>query len=240
MAVQNFNFNDAPDYSLNSGLIKEMIDMYGVNVKFIVTKKMNKDTVVFGDWSHMMSDPTRIYEMFVLPEESSDWVQGDYSFSEFGFLNFETVDVFVHRENLENIPDIDTLAISHLMVFPNGKVMEVTNQELTEPGVNNLFTYRNAKSAFKLSLKPYEFKLIEELNNTDISTEKDVNGNIIPNDTLDKYFDELTDVYNEQEQELEVKPLVDKVTDDPNTENDIYKKSSIIDDSEKAPWEKED
>ena len=58
----NFNTNSTPDYSLNSGMIKEMISLYGVLTKFLVTEKINKDETVFGDYSHMKTDEDEVYD----------------------------------------------------------------------------------------------------------------------------------------------------------------------------------
>ena len=36
----NFNFHQKPDYSLNTGLIDELIRLYGTPVRFLVTEKL--------------------------------------------------------------------------------------------------------------------------------------------------------------------------------------------------------
>ena len=45
----NYNFNDAPDYDLNASLIDEVINLYGVLVKFLKVQHINTDDIVFKD-----------------------------------------------------------------------------------------------------------------------------------------------------------------------------------------------
>ena len=65
----NLNFSNQPEYDLNKSLIKEVIDTYGIKIKFLKTEKINIDNVL-GDFSHMKTDKDKIFEMFALPENS--------------------------------------------------------------------------------------------------------------------------------------------------------------------------
>lgn len=221
----NFNFNSQPEYQLNTSLAEEMIRLYGVLTKFLVTEKINKDDNVFGDYSHMKSDSTRIYDIYMLPENSEDWDTDSFSLTSFGMVNFENVSLFVAKSSFDPLSPPGSIT-GNLIMFPNNKVMEITNADFVVPGVNNLFTYSDAKSVYKLTCKPYDFKLIDELDNVDISTEPDV-----PYETLDVYFQELVDRSDAQDTEAEttaqvttvenklidekkVKPIVDRTEDD--------------------------
>jgi len=223
----NFNFNSQPEYQLNTSLAEEMIRLYGVLTKFIVTEKINKDDNVFGDYSHMKSDSTRIYDIYMLPENSEDWDTDNFSLTSFGMVNFENVSLFVAKSSFDPIA-LPGSVTGNLIMFPNNKVMEITNADFVVPGVNNLFTYSDAKSVYKLTCKPHDFKLINELDNVDISNEPDV-----PYETLDVYFQELVDRSVSQDTEAEVTPQVTTVE---NKLLDEKKEKPIVDRTEDDVW----
>lgn len=222
----NFNFSNKAEYDLNTSLATEMINLYGVLTKFMIVEKINTDDAVFGDYSHLKSDANKIYDIYMLPENTEEWDSTDYSFTNFGLVNFENITLFAARSNFDNIVDL-TKIVGNLIVLPNNKVMEITDVDPTVPGVNNLFTYNDAKAIYKLVCKPYSFKLINELDNEDISVDPEV-----PYDTLDTYFNELIDQAAAQDTEAEVteqvttvdqgevldtkviKPIIDKTEDD--------------------------
>ena len=108
-----------------------------------------------------------------------------------------------------NAPEMDELKeiVGNLIVLPNNKIMEITSADIAVPGINNLFTYNDAKSVYKLVCKPYDAKLINELDALDITAEDGV-----PYDTLDTYFQELIDENTTQDTEAEVTPQVSTVT----------------------------
>jgi len=86
-----FNFNSQPEYQLNTSLAEEMINLYGVETKFIIAERINKDDNVFGDYSHLKTDSDKIFQINMLPENSEDWDQGAYDMSAFGLVNTESV-----------------------------------------------------------------------------------------------------------------------------------------------------
>ena len=224
----NFNFSKQPEYQLNTSLIEEVIKLYGILVKFLVTEKINEDKTVFGDYSHMKSDNNKIYDIYMLPEASEDWDVGGYGMSQFGLMSLENIVLFAAKSsfdpNPDNIEDQHEI-LGNLIVLPNNRIMEITNVEITTPGVNNLFTYNDAKSVYALTCKPYDFKLINELDNVDISVEP-----TIPYETLDVYFQELIGVKDEQDVATQVTPEV--TTIDKTTAFDTKVKKPIIDKSE--------
>jgi len=208
--IMNFNFSKNPEYSLNKSITNELINLYGILTKFLVTEKINKDDVVFGDYTHLKSDSSKIYDIYMMPETSETFDSSGYNFSDFGLVNLDNINLFISRQSVEIIygSDFDDSiglndVLGNLIVLPNNKIMEITNIELMVPGVNNLFTNDDVKSAYKLSCKPYANKLIQELDSVDISINEEVSY-----DTLDNYFQELLDVSTEQDHEVEVKESV--------------------------------
>lgn len=222
----NFNFNSQPEYQLNTSLIEEVIKLYGILVKFLITEKINEDTTVFGDYSHMKSDNNKIYDIYMLPETSEDWDTGGFGMSQFGLMSLENIVLFAAKSSF-NDPNRDEMSeiVGNLLVLPNNRVMEITNVEITTPGVNNLFTYKDAKSVYALTCKPHDFKLINELDSVDISIDPTV-----PYETLDVYFQELIGDKVDQDIASEVTPAVNAI--DKTTVYDTKVLKPIIDKSE--------
>lgn len=214
----NFNINDNPEYDLNTGLIDEVINLYGVPVKFLITTKLNNDDNVFGDYSSIKTDNSKIFEIYTLPENSDSWDSGGYNFSEFGMLNMDNVSVFISKNTVENIMELDFKSLyNNLLVMPNNKILEVTDVQFEVPGINNLFTFKNTKSVYKLTLKPYSVKLTDEIDTKDISIDdEDYN-------TLNNYFDELLDRKISLDTEMEIKPSVDTIEKKPDVDIVIKK-----------------
>lgn len=232
----NFNFSQQPEYSLNSTLTHEVINLYGVLTKFLVVQKINKDDIVFGDYSHLKSDSSKIFDVYMMPENSEEFDSAGYNFSGFGLVNLDSVNLFVSRTSIELIfgANVDTTngiggIIGNLIILPNNKIMEITDVEYMVPGINNLFTYKDTKSAYKLSCKSYNNKLIQELNNSDISVSKDENEDIVPYESLDNYFNELIGEKTEQDVEAEVIPQVTTIihteTEDTRVQKPIIDKT---------------
>jgi len=224
----NFNFTNQPEYDLHSALTKELIGLYGVLVKFLITEKINTDENVFGDWSHLKTDSESIYEMYMLPETTEDWGSSGYEMNMYGPNNFENVVLFCSRSDLGFLDDDMGQITGNLIIFPNNRIMEITSTDPVVPGINNLFTFNDVKSVYKLTCKPYAPKLINELEPDDISADDD------SYDTLNDYFSELIDVNTDQNTEAEVTEQVstvdisgefDTLVDKPivdNTEEDIF------------------
>ena len=209
--MYNYNTNDKPEYDLNASLIDETIQLYGIPVKFLVTTKINVDNTVFGDYSSIKTDNTKIFEIYALPENTESWDSGGYNFSEFGMLNLDAISVFVSKITVEDIMELEFKEMyNNLIVMPNNKVMEVTDVQFEVPGVNNLFTFKNAKSVYKLTLKPYAIKLTDEIDQKDISIDdEDYN-------TLDNYFDELLNRKVDLDNDMEINPSIDTIIKKPD------------------------
>jgi len=228
----NFNFTENPEYQLNTSLVEEMIRLYGVQVKFLVTEKINKDDLVFGDHSHLKSDSSKSYYIYMLPETTEDWDSGNYGITNFGLVNFENITLFAAKSSFDPKPtdnvDDPHAIVGNLIVLPNNKVMEITNCDATVPGVNNLFTYNDAKSVYKLVCKPYDFKLINELDNVDVSVDN------MPYETLDNYFTELIGEKTNQDAGAET-DLVSTSVDTSTLINTKVQKP-IVDKTEHSVW----
>lgn len=236
----NFNFSKAPEHDLNSSLAKEMINLYGIRVKFIIVDRINTDKSIFGDYSHLKSNATDTFDISVLPEDTENWDDSGYSLSAFGPINFENIVLFVHRDIFKDLLEIQKIT-GNLLVFPNNKIMEITDTESKVPGVNNLFTYQDAKTLLKLTCKPYDQKIINELDQDSLfyDSKPQVNpnpdyNNDNPYESLDKYFEELMDNKEEFTQDVEVIPSVSTIK--PGEKNDEEVKKPIIDKNIDDVW----
>ena len=226
-----FNFNSAPEYSLNTSLTTEMISLYGVETKFLVVERINRDDVVFGDYSHLKTDNTQIFDMTMLPENSEDWDESGYRLTEFGLTNFENISLFVAKASFDGVLELKEI-VGNLIIFPNNKIMEITDVDATTPGINNLFTYNDTKSVYKLICKPYQAKIIHELDPEHISVAEDPVAE--PYETLDNYFDELINQAVAQDDEAEVIPQVNTVDKSQSADQIVVK--PIVDNDEDDVW----
>ena len=226
--MYNFNFNENPEYDLNTELIDECINLYGVQTKFLVVQKLNSDDTIFGDYSSIKTDNSKIFDVFMMPENSDSWDSGGYNFSEFGMLNNDSCTVFVSKNSVQNIIELDFKELyGNLVIMPNNKIMEVTDVQFEVPGVNNLFTYSNTKSVYKLTLKPYSVKLTDEINQNDI-----INDDNADYTSLDNYFDELLDIKIAQDTEMEINPSQITIKKEPDIDIVVQKpKVSRLEDS---------
>lgn len=229
----NFNMNTNPEYDLNASLIDEMINLYGILTKFIIVEHINSDDIIFKDYSSIKTNSSDIYEVYMMPENSDSWDNSGYMYSQFGLANMDNINLFCSKTSIDFMGlDIKNL-ISNLVVLPNNKIMEITNFEFEVPGINNLYTYNNSKSVYKLSLKPYNVKLNDEINKVDILHQDSEILGKQEYDTLEKYFDELLDLKSGQDIEAEINNSVDTVIKTGNADTkDIITKKPIIDKSE--------
>lgn len=214
-------------------MIKEVIELYGIEVKFIKTNRINHDSTIFKDFSHLEGHDA--FTINVLPENSEGFDTANIALQDFGLLNFDNVSFFVHRDVIEPVCSYPEI-VGNLIVLPSGKTMEITMVEMQTPGVNNLYTFDDRKSVYKLTCKPYDFKPMDELQNLDAnlgasrdnddneagkggatrsSVEKDrqMDDVLREYDALDGYFDEILKDTEERRVETEVVPSVQTATD---------------------------
>ena len=204
----NFNFSQHPEYILHKSLTKEVIDLYGIKIKFLITEKINEDKEVFGDFSHIKTDSEKVFEMFAIPENPESFDNAAYGFTEYGFADYNNIGLFVAADDFKNVCPLNKI-ISNLVVLPSNKVMEVTNVEHMVPGINNLFTYIDEKSVYKLTCVPYEFKSSDEIQHSDlINTYKleDPDATVVEHPTplyKETYLEKITDKDEETLKQIE-------------------------------------
>lgn len=165
--MMNFNFSQKPEYNLNASLTHEIINNYGIHVKFLIVERVNLDANIFGDFSHLKTNKDNIFDFFALPEVSESFDISNFNFNDYGFNTFENISLFVFAKTLDDIIDMKNV-IGNLIVLPNNKVMEISNIEFMVPGVNNLFTYNDMKSVYRLTCVPYEFKSHDEIDDSNL------------------------------------------------------------------------
>lgn len=219
----NFNFSHKNDYNLNKKLIDELIRSYGIECKLLIVEKNHVDPEVFGDWDSIRTDDARVHIIHLLPENADD-MDRQYPFSDFGFNTFDTISTFLSAYEYElNKLDIKTL-LSSLIVFPSNKVLEITDVQHQVPGINHLWSYADEKSAYKLTLRTYEFRLHDETNGNLMSTtelgnefstefgcpdldkiEDEIQEETENYDVLNGYFDKLLKDSKDIEYESEIK-----------------------------------
>ena len=134
------------DYDLNHSMIDEVIRLYGISTKILITEKVNLDSTVFGDFSHYKTNNTDSFEVYALPEVSESWDNMGINFSEFGMLNQETVNLFFSRKGIQDVFDIEANGmgspIGNLIILPNNRIVEITDWQFEVPGGSNLFFER--------------------------------------------------------------------------------------------------
>ena len=196
-------------------MIHEMINLYGVPVKLLLTDKIDRDATVFGDYSSVKVDKEKVFDLMALQENSETWDDGAVNFSEFGLMNIENVRMFVSSKSVHEIfdgykpnGDEEFMPIhglqNNLVILPNDKIMEITHVDFQVPGMSNLYTYKDDKNVYKISLKPYYVKLQDDLS----ALADDV---VSPGtyDNLDKYFEEMTNNFDTVEKEAKVDTDID-------------------------------
>ena len=133
--------------------------------------------------------------------------------------------------------------MSSLVVFPSNQVFEITNVEHLVPGINHLWSYSDAKSAFKLTLRVYEFKMHDELeqqdliNTLEVESQEELHSKVENYDVLDGYFETLLKQEKDQDYEAEIKDLNSvKVYQEQNLDKRDFKPTVITDENDPFGW----
>jgi len=105
-------------------------------------------------------------DIVLMPEDPNNWAE-DNLFNSFGYYNNQTQQVFISRKTiLEIYPDFEEDGYSDLMnsliLFPSGTLVEITDVEQYNEGINNLFAYADKISSYKLTIKVYNVNLSDE------------------------------------------------------------------------------
>lgn len=211
----NFNYTQSVDYTLQHSLTDELISLYGILVKLLLVEKINKDDLVFGDYSHIKTDPTKIFEVYGYPELTETWDNIGMNFNQYGMTNNETINLYFSKATMNTIfSDFGSTGngfnniLGNLIVMPNNRIMEITDIEYEVPGVSNLFTQNDVKNVYKLICKTYDNKLSNETTTTDIAAPDSVDYTL-----LDAYFDSLND--NKTSVDTEAEVTLDIQTENP-------------------------
>jgi len=220
----NFNYSTDdstnPEYELFRSTTEELINMYGIKIKYLITKKINPDHI-FGEHSHIKIDNDSVHEFFAKPEETEQWGGDGDLYSKFGLQNLDTMNIFVSRTDMEKIhPEItlregrvsiDNLPHGNLVVFDSNKIMEVTEMKLSSDtfGNNNIYDSNLSKNVYKLVLKSYianrdDYTEAEDISNSDEVPYEDF-GN------LDAIFNSEEENKEEQKHRSESQILEDEV-----------------------------
>lgn len=180
----SWNFNQkSVEYKLYGSLTDELINQFGLLVKYVVTNKMNGD-LLLGEFSHMEANNDNLFDVYMYPEDTSGYQLANDVMAKFGMLNYDTVKMFISRNSLLQINQEGdpTKHYGDLVIMPSRKVFEITDIEDQVHGINNLFTMANEKNVYLLTLKPYNYNH-DELNIQNEPYEQET----IPD--FGKYFD---------------------------------------------------
>lgn len=180
----NLNYSHKADYALRKSLVYEAIRTYGIPLTFIYTDKLNRDTI-FGDYSHLKDSSVPKKTFYGLPENAENF-DSDYMFNQFGIQDFSNITINVSTVDFdESHINLDiTKIVGNIVVLPSGKVMEISDCDWYVGGTSNLFAFDDAKSVYKLTLIPYEFKVQDELTNLDS----------LPSEAFDSEFKDAADI----------------------------------------------
>lgn len=185
----NFNLTNTHDYDLQGSMTDELINLYGLNCKFLVVEKINRDTTVFGDFSHIKTDNKKIFSIYAYPENTESTDNTSYAFSQFGYYSNDSIGLFVSKKTIEDIfPNVYSSKglndiLGNLIVLPSGGIVEIVDAQVSVPGVSNLFTNIDNKNVYKLTCTQYMAKSQNEIAPITAVTDEFV--------TLENYFDEL-------------------------------------------------
>lgn len=211
----NFNYTKKNVYNMYNNQTAEIIQLYGVKTKLLLTEKINYDSTVFGDYQSIKTNKENTFLVPMMPETSEEYDNIGTNFSEFGMASIESINMFISRKTTDNIfkdilqnkDEYKTDALSpvkklqsNLVILPNNRVMEITDVQFMVPGINNLFTEQDIKNVYKLTMKTYETKItdnIESINDED-------NETIGSYKELDSYFEELTNTKTKIDEEAKV------------------------------------
>ena len=203
------------EYQLNATLADEVIRIYGVPLKLILSEKINEDSV-FGDFSHLKVDNTSIFEIYGFPDNADEYEAGEALSSNFGFMGETNVDIYISKfsfdkifkQNSDKNIELDKI-VNSLIVLPSQKVLEITDLKVETPSINNLFMFYNLKNCYRLKCRSYHFKEQDELS-SDMFNSNSTNDDYLDTNelkTLESYFDELTNI--KEEQDLETKEYME-------------------------------
>jgi len=161
----NFNISGKPEYKLQEQNIAELINLYGIHCKFLYSKKINKDLLVFNDFSHLKVEDG-FKDIYLLPEDATNW-DGETSYNNFGFFNQWTQTLFLSKESMYSLfPDFLETGrhelVNSLIVSPSSTVLEITRVSSYGTGINNLWSFADQPAVYILTVKIYDHNIADE------------------------------------------------------------------------------
>lgn len=153
----NFN-NNANEYELSGNLTAEMIDLYGLQVTYIKTEKINKNKLL-SEYQFLRADNDSVYKVMTYPDNTAGYDNQSDLLSKFGMMMFDTISLYISARVFKTIfPDENyQTALADLIVMPSKQIFEISDVEAQVPGLSNMFLYDNQKNVYLLKLKPYTF-----------------------------------------------------------------------------------
>ena len=110
------------------------------------------------------------------------------------------------------------------MVFPSNQILEIADCEQKVPGINNLWAFSDQISVYKITLKPYEIRAGDEIDQESVLNTLEVKSDdLSPEDiqaaseifnSLDGYFDTLLNEKKTQDYQAEVEPFAESKEED--------------------------
>jgi len=199
----NLNVFKKPETKLNANLINEMINIYGVQMLWVRSERVNED-FVFKDFSHYKVGDQEFEQVMMLPEDTTNW-DGDRSFGNFGFYQNYSVHLFISTRDLESLyPDFfenkntRNKIINSLIITPGSTVLEITDMTNYSEGISNLYTYSDEPEVYKLTCKVYTSNISDEGVST-LQSKVEIQEGPIGSRTTDnqnsRIFDHTEEVY---------------------------------------------
>jgi len=162
----NLNISRKPEFSLNENMTHEAINMYGIPVKWLYSEKVNKN-FVFNDFTHMKVGK-EYQDLYLMPEDTSNW-EGDVAYNSFGIFNQWSQNLFISKASILKLyPDFLTeqgnrsKVLNSLLITPSNTILEVTHIESFNVGINNVWSFGDDTSVYKLTVKIYSNNLADE------------------------------------------------------------------------------
>lgn len=158
-----WNLNNRPtDYKLSGRVTSELIDMYGLMVRFYKADLVNEDNIL-NESQNILLSIENSYDIMVMPEHPEAFEEDDI-LSKFGMMSMSTTNLFISAKTVDNILESQndiTQLIGGIVKLPSDKMLEVTNVDIMSDGINNMYAYKNQKNVFTLICKPWSYNIDE-------------------------------------------------------------------------------
>lgn len=158
----------------------EMINMFGIDVKYITKTQENLDRLFGEDISTKFNNA---FDIVVLPEGLESYNSGGDIFAKFGFTSNFTITLYIEKERFTNDTSLDEPLIGDLIYIPIfEKYFEITYLNFRQE-----FFYAGQKMIWKIEVEEFKYsheeidtnddEFIEEIlpsGTTNINTDNDV------------------------------------------------------------------